>query len=53
MAEKANHSWFKYIDANKIDLGNGNRSIVKNGVFISKYKITVPAELEKNEKRSI
>ncbi|MCU0336309.1 MAG: type IV toxin-antitoxin system AbiEi family antitoxin [Sediminibacterium sp.] len=53
MAEKANHSWFKYIDANKIDLGNGNRSIVKNGVFISKYKITVPAELEKNETRSI
>jgi hypothetical protein len=46
MAEKANHSWFNYLDIAKIDLGKGKRSIVKNGVFVDKYGITVPKELE-------
>ncbi|MDI9319078.1 MAG: type IV toxin-antitoxin system AbiEi family antitoxin [Phycisphaerales bacterium] len=49
LAEKASHSWFKYIDASKINLGKGNRSIVQNGVYVPKYHITVPAALEKNE----
>jgi hypothetical protein len=46
MAEKANHSWFKHLNLTGLDLGSGKRSIVKNGVFIGKYGITVPKELE-------
>lgn len=48
MAEKAAHRWFDYLDITKIDLGKGKRSIVKNGVFIAKYGITVPKELKKD-----
>ena len=44
-AEKSNHSWYKYLDRNKIDLGIGKRSLVESGVFISKYKIVLPGEL--------
>ncbi len=46
LAEKVNHDWFKKLEIEKIDLGNGKRSIVRNGVYISKYKITVPSVLE-------
>ena len=49
MAEKARHDWFKYIDLEGIDLGNGKRSLVKEGVYISKYQITVPKALENYE----
>lgn len=45
LAEKAGHSWFKYINQSKIDLGTGKRSIVTNGAYISKYQIVVPKEL--------
>ena len=45
LAEKADHSWFKYIDAQKIDLGSGNRSLASNGVLVSKYQLVVPREL--------
>ena len=44
-AEKANHSWFKYLDIKKIYLGVGNRSLVENGVLVSKYKLVLPNEL--------
>ncbi len=47
MAEKANHAWFKYLDTNKLDLGRGDRLLVKNGVYIKHYGITVPGELVK------
>ena len=50
MAEKAKHSWFEYLDIDKIDLGKGKRSIVKNGAFVDKYGITVPKELEAHGK---
>ncbi len=53
MAEKAGHHWFSKINTNTIDLGSGKRSIAKNGVYISKYKITVPKELETNEKSEL
>ena len=46
MAEKAKHGWLQYLDLKKIDLGKGKRSLVKNGVYIPKYLITVPKELE-------
>ena len=49
LAEKANHSWFQYLDVTKIDLGKGKRSIIKDGVYNSKYKITIPKELENVE----
>lgn len=45
MADKANHAWFKHLDATKIDLGSGKRSITKKGVYVAKYEITVPEEL--------
>jgi hypothetical protein len=44
-AERAGHSWFKYIDIKKIDLGSGNRSLVEDGVLVSKYQLVVPKEL--------
>ncbi|UBZ15260.1 type IV toxin-antitoxin system AbiEi family antitoxin [Flagellimonas marinaquae] len=46
MAEKAGHDWFKYTNLEKVDLGKGKRSLVKDGVYISKYRITVPKALE-------
>jgi hypothetical protein len=45
MAEKAEHQWLQYIDVSKITLGKGDRAIVKNGLYIARYKITVPREL--------
>ena len=45
MAEKAGHAWFKYLDTKKYDTGSGDRSIVKNGVYIASHKITIPREL--------
>jgi hypothetical protein len=49
LAEKANHSWVKYLNMDKIDLGSGKRSIVKNGTYNSKYRISVPKELANDE----
>jgi hypothetical protein len=45
LAEKAEHSWFKYINLQKIDLGTGKRSLARGGSLISKYQIVVPNEL--------
>ncbi|PJB72881.1 MAG: hypothetical protein CO093_01975 [Alphaproteobacteria bacterium CG_4_9_14_3_um_filter_47_13] len=50
MAEKLKHPWLEFVDLSKVSLGSGKRSLVKNGVYIEKYKITVPKEFEKNEK---
>lgn len=44
-AERAGHSWFKYIDQTKIDLGSGNRSLTGDGVLVGKYKLVLPKEL--------
>lgn len=49
MAEKAGHSWFKYIKYDKIDLGKGKRSVVADGIYVPKYEITVPKELVNHE----
>lgn len=49
MAEKLNHSWFKHLNLSKVDLGKGKRSLVKEGVYIPKYQITVPKTLVNNE----
>lgn len=34
--------WFSEIDVDKIDLGQGKRSIIKSGRLDSKYQITIP-----------
>lgn len=49
LAEKANHDWMKYLDLNRVNLGSGKRAIVASGVYIPKYQITVPKELESME----
>ncbi len=45
LAERVGHSWFKYIDPGKLNLGKGKRRIVHDGVYIPKYQITVPESL--------
>lgn len=50
MTEKLKHPWLEFVDLSKVDLGSGKRSLAKNGVYIDKYKITVPKEFEKNDK---
>jgi len=45
MAEKANHQWFQFLKLDIIDIGIGDRMIIENGVYNSKYKITIPKEL--------
>lgn len=47
MAEKAGHDWFKRLDAAKLDLGAGARTVTKGGVYVSRYGLTVPEELVK------
>jgi len=45
MAEKANHQWVPFLDESKINLGNGDRSLAKGGVYIPRHRITVPKAL--------
>jgi hypothetical protein len=45
MASKARHQWLDFVDQTKIELGTGDRVIVKGGVYISKYKISLPKEI--------
>jgi hypothetical protein len=47
LAEKHEHNWLKELQLEKINLGSGNRVIVKNGVLNKKYNITVPREYAK------
>ncbi len=49
MAEKAGHYWYEELDLTKIDLGTHKLQLVKSGVYISKYKITIPKELNDYE----
>lgn len=50
LAKRNNHSWFKDLDMNKIDLGIGNRQVVRDGVYDSEFKITYPKGLFENDK---
>jgi len=47
LADKAGHEWIDYINATNIDLGKGKRSIVRIGIYVDEYRITVPKELDK------
>lgn len=49
LAEKAGHQWVSYLNLERIDLGIGKRAIVSGGVYVPKYQITVPRELEVKE----
>lgn len=53
LAEKAEHDWFGKISQEKIDLGKGKRSIIRDGVYNRKYLITVPKQLEQDDQRRI
>ena len=46
MSEKVGHSWFNYLNLDAVELGKGKRQIIANGVYVPKYQITVPIELE-------
>lgn len=46
MAEKAGHYWFDELSLDRIDIGTSKLQLVKNGTYISKYKITIPKELK-------
>lgn len=45
MAEKSGHAWYDDLDLSQITLGDSKIQMVKNGVYVSEYKITVPKEL--------
>jgi hypothetical protein len=45
MADKAKHQWLSFVDQTKIELGKGDRILVEGGVYISKYRISIPKEL--------
>jgi hypothetical protein len=45
MAEKAGHQWFDLVDTKKVNLGDGHRRLAENGVYVAKYKLTVPKAL--------
>ena len=41
-AEDAQHPWFSRLDLDRISLGQGKRQLFKDGVYDSRYQITVP-----------
>lgn len=45
MADKAEHQWFEALDTAGLELGSGDRSVGRGGVYVSKYKISIPQEL--------
>ena len=49
MAEKAGHYWFDTLNLDKFELTSSKLKLVDNGVYISKYRITVPKELNDYE----
>jgi len=49
MAEKAGHYWFEMLYMDKLGLTTSKLQLVDNGVYISKYRITIPKELNDYE----
>jgi hypothetical protein len=45
MAEKAHHQWLPFVKTTKVDLGSGERSLGKGGVYVSKYQLVLPEAL--------
>jgi len=44
-ASRHNHTWFKAIETENVDLGSGKRVIVKGGKLDTAYQITIPKEM--------
>ena len=44
-ADRHGHAWLKYIDRDRVDLGNGKRMLVRGGKLDPTYNITVPADM--------
>ncbi len=49
LAERENHPWVKRLKLEKIDLGTGNRMLIKGGVLDKRYHITIPRDWQKDE----
>ncbi|MDD7097092.1 MAG: type IV toxin-antitoxin system AbiEi family antitoxin domain-containing protein [Prevotella sp.] len=49
MAEKAGHYWLDELNPSRIELGTSKLQLVPGGVYISKYKITIPQSLNSYE----
>jgi len=45
-ADRHQHAWLKRLDKKAIDLGSGNRLLVKGGRLDKRYRITVPGDLD-------
>jgi len=45
MAHKAQHQWLSFMELSDISLGKGDRSLVKGGVYIPQFHISIPKEL--------
>ncbi len=45
LADRHNYNWLTKINPNNIDMGSGNRMLIKGGRLNKKYKITVPQSL--------
>lgn len=49
LAHYYQHPWLNRLDESKLDLGSGNRQIVKGGYVDRQYKITVPLKFKDRE----
>ena len=49
MAEKTGHYWFDMLDTSKVALGTSKLQLVEGGIYVPKYKITIPKELHEYE----
>jgi hypothetical protein len=45
-AERHQHGWLKKLDRDNVDLGRGNRMLVKGGKLDPKFHITVPESID-------
>ncbi|MCL2715229.1 MAG: type IV toxin-antitoxin system AbiEi family antitoxin [Alphaproteobacteria bacterium] len=45
MAERAGHQWAKRLDAGRVDIGTGTRTVTRGGVYVSSYNLILPREL--------
>ena len=49
MAEKANHSWFKALKTDNVQLGASRLMVTSTGKYVSRYNMTVSKELVEYE----
>ncbi|RYZ14020.1 MAG: hypothetical protein EON61_05215 [Alphaproteobacteria bacterium] len=45
-ADRHQHAWLKHINKDAIELGSGNRVLVKGGRLDKRYRITAPGDLD-------